>query len=153
MKSNKSSRLLYASVIGFFVMSASFLLMPLGGIEPGPTPMRVLRGVLFWLGLAVGAISQIALSSSLKEIKRASKRPRKGVGVATFMSNRIAFIFDVLLILSIIAFTVSLFIQSALGYFNYIIWFLFLFSLCMHSIFNGKNYYYLQLDNKRSVER
>ena len=142
MKSNK--RLLNLSLAGFAVTAASFLLMPINAYEPGVTPVRVLSGSLFWLGMIVGVVCQIMLAKRLRQpIREHEKASKRRVGVLCFFSNRFASIADLLLAVSLIALIVSFFAESALGYFNYIIRFVFILALSGHCILNGKMYYYI----------
>lgn len=155
MKMNKSRLLLLVSIAGFFVMSASFLLMPINAGKPGATLAKIVVGSLFWLGLSAGVVSQILLTKELKGTLAAMKRsPRRkrGIGLITFLSNRYAAAADAVMVLSLILLILSLFLSRAFGYFCYIIWFVFLFSFSMHCVLNGKNYYSMKLIEKRSVK-
>ena len=154
MKNDRTGKILYLSIIGYFVMSASILLMPLGFDYSGKIrPAMYVFGILFWLGLLTGIAGMIAFSRSVRKTYKADRKVRRRPGIITFMSNRIAFIFDAIFALSAVMVIVSLFTRNLLGYFNYIILCVFVFSLCMHCIFNGKHYYTYKLGNRRSGEK
>lgn len=151
MKNSKSRALLYLSIVGFAVMSLTFLLMPIGASGAGVTPFRAAIGGAFWLGLILGIVSQIMLTLELKKQRDDKAGKRRNIGLITFLSNPLAAAADALMVLSFILLIISLFFQNAFGYFNYIIWFAFTFSLSMHCILNGKNYYKIKRIEKRSV--
>lgn len=149
---------LIVSVIGFLIFSISFLLMIVKtkGAEQGPNVVTLVAGVMFWIGLLVGAIAQICLSVSRKNwfnknrvCLPLSNQPK--LGVITFFRNRTAIVFDVLLIIALVGLIVSVILTNATGYACYIFLALTAFSFCSHCIFNGKNYYFIE--NKGSIKK
>ena len=149
---------LIVSIIGFFVFSISFLLMPVEtkGAEQGPNVVTLVTGSMFWLGLLVGAVAQICLSASRKKWFNKncvhlplSNQPK--LGLITFFRNRTAIVFDVLLIIALVGLIVSVILTNATGYACYIFLALTTFSFCSHCIFNGKNYYFIE--NKGSIKK
>ena len=52
------------SAIGFFVMSASFLLMPFVDNSNGVNAFGMTVGLMFWLGLLIGICMQILIAVS-----------------------------------------------------------------------------------------
>lgn len=130
---SKTGRLLAASAMGFSVMSASLLIMPVQGLG-------VLPGILFWAGLLAGVLGQILLAVSLrKQIGRA-----KGFrwGLTTFGANRLAKLADFGLLASLLAAVVTLTISPA-AYICYVALAATLFCFCMHCILNGRAFGYV----------
>lgn len=149
---------LIVSIIGYFIFSISFLLMPIEakGVEQGPNVVTVVAGIMFWIGLLVGIIAQICLSASRKNWfnKNRVRLPLSNqpkLGLITFFRNKIAIIFDVLLIVALVGLIVSVMLTDATGYACYIFIALTTFSFCSHCIFNGKNYYFIE--NKGSIKK
>lgn len=133
--------LLRISVGGFLVMSLSFLLMPVSilGIVPG---------LLFWLGLIIGVISQMLLEIQRRRFFRAQNVDRKKMqkphcGLLTFGSNRYAKTMDnaflVCLVLSIAVFAAT----KGFGYICNLCISLTVFTSCMHCVLNGRNYFHV----------
>ncbi len=150
MKSHK--RLLYISLSGFVLTAASFLLMPVNAMEPGVTPVRIITTIMFWSGLIIGVTCQVMLAKRLKKPIRENERAAKRrVGALCFLSNRYASAADLLLALSFIALIISLFAESAFGYFNFIIRSVLVLSLSGHCILNGRMYYYINHNQKRGA--
>ena len=149
---------LIVSIIGYFIFSISFLLMPIEakGVEQGPNVVTVVAGIMFWIGLLVGIIAQICLSASRKNWfnKNRVRLPLSNqpkLGLITFFRNKIAIISDVLLIVALVGLIVSVMLTDATGYACYIFITLTTFSFCSHCIFNGKNYYFIE--NKGSIKK
>lgn len=137
-------RLFHISAISFSVLSLCFLFLPYNSADGGLPLKNIITGIIIWLSLASGIVSQILLSVRLKgKIKSDSTIKKQKIGLITFISNRYAFIADALLAVSIILFILSIFLSPYFGYFNYIIWCILTFSLSMHCILNGKIFNYL----------
>lgn len=151
----KETAYLIASIIGFLLFSVSFLLMPVETDDAmqGPNAITIAAGLMFWLGLLVGIITQISLSSRRKKwfARNRVRLPLAKLGLISFFKNKIAIAFDALLVLSLIGLIVSVVITKATGYVCYIFIALTSFSFCAHCIFNGKNYYFIE--NKENIKK
>ncbi len=141
MKQRKmDSLLLSISTCGFFLMSSSFFLMPMEG-------MNILSGALFWAGLLIGVILQIVLEArrraffSAHKVKREKmQKPRNGL--LTFGSNREAKIADIVLLASFAGTVLALSFTKGRGYVCYVFIAITLFSFCLHCILNGRIYFH-----------
>lgn len=147
MGSRKEFIWLYISIGSFFFMASSFLLMPIDFRTTKLQFMSYCVGIMFWIFMILGIVSQIILAKQRKNwfIKNRIRRFRtkSKLGVIAFMQNLPATIADITLVVSIIALIVSIVLTNAMGYACYIFMALLVFSFCMHCILNGKIYYYL----------
>lgn len=140
MKTNDMSRLLHISIVGFLLMSLTFLLMPLNDTPPeeGINFFKIIVGLMFWLFLIVGVVTQIILLKKFK--KHEKKKGKRRIGLLSFLQNREAAIFDLLCFIGLIAVAyISIFTDGTM-YFAYVSMTVFVFSFCMHCILNGKIY-------------
>lgn len=130
--------LLWASLGSFFMMSVSFLLMPIESIT-------ILPGLLFWLGLLLGTGLMILLElrrrAFLKKNSKDSKKQR--IGLLRLASNSPALIGDVALGISMIATLVSFLITKGYGAACYFSIAATMFFFCMHCVLNGRIYLYV----------
>ncbi len=136
------------SIGSFFLMSISFLLMPLDVTVAQYDAMDVIPGIIFWGFLILGIVGQVVL-----EIRRQKWLIEQGVrkykirqgrmGVITFCKNKFALIADVLMVVGVLLFALVTVITHGLGYICYILLALCVFAFCMHCIFNGRIYEYI----------
>ncbi len=145
MKKKRNLFFLLLSVVGFLLVSVSFLLMPLNSDSSEP---NVFVGVLFWCSLLIGIVSQVILTLRVKRTEHNNSGRR--LGLLMFFQNPYAIISDIVLIISIIGFTVTMIVTNGLHYSCYIFLAMTVFFFSMHCIFNGKNYYYTQ--DEKSVQ-
>lgn len=127
-------------------MSISFMLMPM-------ETLRMASGLLFWGGLITGVGFQIILEARRRaffaqyNVKRGKmQKPRNGF--LTFGSNRIAMITDNFLVVSVVATILVFLFTKGYGYICYVCITVLLYSFCMHCIFNGRNYFHVNNQNK-----
>lgn len=143
MIKKKDKILLFISVLAFFLFSISFLLMPTDN-----SVLTVISGTIFWAMLIIGIVSQIIVSISIRNWKTEKrgklKRHLKRIGLISFFSNPIATTFDILMIVGVIGFVISMLITQATGYACYIFIAITVLSFSFHCIFNGKNFYYIK---------
>ena len=138
--------LLYISMGGFLLMSASFLLMPVNAL-------RVLPGLLFWSGLLVGVAVQILLEHRRRaffaehRVKRESmQKPR--CGLLTFGSSREAVIIDYALPISFALMILAFILTKGYGYVCYVFIATTLSAFCLHCITNGRIYFHIKNQDK-----
>lgn len=152
-KKSKCNVYLIASVISFFVFSVSFLLMPIETrkVINDVNLVSIVAGVMFWLGLVIGSVMQILFCKSIGKVAFEKKT---NPGLISFFKNKLAMVFDVLLILSGLGLVFSIILTSATGYACYIFVTLTAFCFCAHCIFNGKNYCFIaNIDNIKTENR
>lgn len=125
------------SAIGFFVMSASFLLMPFVDNSNGVNAFGMTVGLMFWLGLLIGICMQILIAASKKSIKKNQR-----IGLCSFMRNIYGSIADIVFIVSIVMLVIGIILTNQSGYICYIAISMLTFSFCMHCILNGKIFAY-----------
>lgn len=147
MASKKEFIWFYISIGSFFLMACSFLLMPINFETTNLQFMSYCVGIMFWVFLILGIVSQIILAKQRKNwfIRNRIRRFRtkSKSGAIAFLQNLPATIADLTLVISVIALIVSIVLTNAMGYACYIFMALLVFSFCMHCILNGKIYYYL----------
>lgn len=152
-RKQKDLSILVASACSFFLMSASFLLMPVESVS-------ILAGGCFWIALLTGLILQVILETRRRNFFkkyranwRKMQRPRSGL--LTFGANPMAKTADIVLAVSFVALAVSLFLTRGTSYLCYILITVTVFSLCMHCILNGRNYFHVINQDKirRALEK
>lgn len=157
MKNQKSELiLLIVSIASFLLLSLAFVLMPLKNIT-GMAVFSILPGIMFWLFLLLGILTQVLLANKRKNwiVKNKAQMNafyKKRIGIFSFAQNPPAIIADVICMLSIIAFVVAMYLTNGTG-FRYICIAIAIFSFCMHCILNGKIYDYITKKNKITKSR
>lgn len=132
-------RLLIISIASFGIMSITFMLMPLDIMLNiiNSRLINIIIGIIFWLGLLIGTVSQLILSIKTKPMRKEGYRKP---GLLVFFSNRLATAFDLIMIISLIGLAVSLIATNMVGYSCYVFLSLTVLSFVMHCIFNGQSY-------------
>ena len=152
MGKKKNLMLLYISIGSFFLMSVSFLLMPIDFATKGMEVLNFMIGIMFWVFLLLGIITQVILGRVRKSwfIRNRIRRFQSTgkIGLISFVQNLPACISDGVLVLSIIGLIISVVITNGIGYACYIFLSMTVFSFCMHCILNGKVYYFLTNQDK-----
>ena len=147
MKASQVDRiLLWCAMAGFLIVSISFLLIPLEALG-------ILPGLLFWFGLAAGAVPLILLErrrrsffASYRANRRRMQKPH--CGILTFGSNREARIADAAMLVSIPATLLVMLITRGIGYGCYLCIALTTLAVSLHSIFNGRIYFHVKNQKK-----
>ena len=141
----KIKALLIMSVFSFFIMSADFLIMPIGNTvtEVSMKWFNILTGTLFWGALICGIVLYILYSNECKKQYKNIKGKRdfynkKRFGLISFFSNRYAVISDVGLFISILLFAILMIFSDRTSYLCYVAIMLSALFLALHCIFNGK---------------
>lgn len=148
-RKRKDQLWLSVSIVFFLAFAASFLMMPLGEerSDGGITPFAFAAGLMFWVSLLLGLITQGVLSHRRK-VWYANHNSRaaaaRKIGLISWFKNRYAAIADVMTLLSLVATVVVYVLTDGVGYICYVMAFLLVFSFCMHCILNGKNFYYVK---------
>lgn len=132
--------LLAISAVGFFLMSVSFILMPLETIG-------IFSGVIFWGGLVLGVTLQIVLEARRRAFfakynMKCNKMQKPRNGLLTFGSNQLAKIADIAMIVSIGATILAFICTKGLGFLCYVFIAATVFTFCLHCIFNGRIYFH-----------
>jgi len=133
------------SVISFFVSSATIFFMPFGSFEPdGNVMLAYILAITFWLFLVMGIFFVLLLSRQrFKDMKYARM---DGIMFLRFFKNKLAVVFDLLLLAGILTLVLSLIIIRTLPAEVALAGtFITVFSLEMHCLFNGKNYEWLYI--------
>lgn len=152
MGNKKGFMMLYISIGSFFLMSVSFLLMPIDFAAKGLQFFNLLIGIMFWAFLILGIVTQVILGQIRKNwfIRNRIRRFqfRSKVGLVSFAQNLPACIADGIFLVSLIGLIISVIVTNGIGYACYIFMALLVFSFCMHCILNGKIYYFLTNQEK-----
>lgn len=141
----KIKHLFWFSAFFQFLMSVSILFMP-AAVQIGQQDrkMTVLIGLVFWISTITAYVLLGIANSERKwflnrkvgiDVKM-NCRP----GIAEFFTNVPATVADVAMILSFLLFVIVGFTNWKYEYISYILLFLFVFSLQMHCMFNGRIY-------------
>lgn len=126
-----------ASLVCFFVMSASFPLMSLEKVE-------ILPGLLFWCGLGLGSLAQIVLSVRRKRLVRSGGRVRGDrLGLLNFFSNSYGAAADAAMLISFAGTVIYFLLAKSQGILGYFCIAACAYSVCLHCILNGKNFRHL----------
>ena len=132
----------------FFLMSVSFLLMPLDPTVAQYDAMDVIPGLIFWLFLILGIVGQVVLSKrrckwlAMQGIRKYKIRQGKN-GLITFCKNKFALVADLVFVIGLVIFIITTLLTRGLGYICYILLAICVFAFCLHCILNGKIYEYI----------
>lgn len=136
-------------VISFSVFSLTFGLMPLPYYLSDKLRRAgfVINGLLFWAALAAGFIFLIKAAGYARTVCASNPQAKyiraHPPGILSFFSNGTAAVFDILLPASIIAMAVVL-IKSGGDILTFALIAVTVFSLIMHSLFNGRIYHLIK---------
>ena len=150
MKSTKTDLiLLYLSVFCFLAFSVSFLLMPVETEAQinGISVPSFIAGIMFWLGLISGCLSQVLLAVRYNNRMRAKANgngrkvtPTSRIGLFSILRNTPAIIADVGCAVSFAGLVAVFVITSGTGYVCFSFMSAFSFTFVMHCILNGRVY-------------
>lgn len=149
MQNKKSiSLLLILSICSFFIMSADFLIMPIGNsfADQNMKWFDILTGTIFWGFLISGIVLFVLFSKKCRKYminSDGNNYKKKAIGILSFFSNRYAIVSDICLIFSIVFFVTLMIFTNRTSYICYISIMLFAFFISMHCILNGKYFNYL----------
>lgn len=142
MNVNSYKKMFLNSLISFVISSFSFLLIPLsdfrGTIFQKLTSYAV--GVLFWAGFIIGLIITVYLGSIRK---KDSDKHYKLPGILCFFKNKIAVKCDISMIISVILLIIFQRLLGTHHIASVIILSFTIFTIYIHSVFNGNNYAYM----------
>ncbi len=169
---DKNKIYFWLSILSFFILSTSFLLMPIQVVV-----INRIMGVVFWVSLLCGILTQILLSRSISRERKNNKKALENgqnsskaeleeeknrvfgnIGIFSFLRNPIAMLADLLLAVSFFGFLLVMLFTDRSGYICFIFIALLIFSFSMHCIWNGKCCFYLfhlsnPLKNKKNKEK
>ena len=133
--------ILTISIISYFLLATSFLFMPLENEQ-----LQIMAGVMFWLFLILGIVSQVLLAILFRQACSKNKEWRiqkQRVGIFTIGKNKLSVVADIVLLISAVTFVVLMIFTRGTGYISYIVLTILVFSFSMHCVLNGKVYYYI----------
>jgi len=146
MKSiNKIKKLFWCASAFLFLMSFTILFMPMA-VKLGEQNRNVVvvTGLVFWCSAIIGYILIVMSNHERKWfIKNKTTNNIKmncRPGMVTFFANVPAKMSDVMMIVSFLLLIFSNFVDVNNTYIIYVLLFLFVFSLHMHCLFNGRIY-------------
>lgn len=138
---------LIVSVISFLLMSLSFVVMYIVFGMENPGIIVIVPGLMFYGFMSIGIISNIVMSVMRNHIIARGRIKRsnlqRAIGLICFFRNRLAIVFDIVFIISLIACVLTSVIYSGTGILSLISITVAVFSFCMHCTFNGKNFNFL----------
>lgn len=133
--------ILIISIISYFLLAASFLFMPLDNKQ-----LQIMAGVMFWLFLILGIVSQVLLAIWFRQACSENKEwcmQKQRVGIFAIGKNKFSVAADIVLLISAVTFVVLMIFTRGTGYISYIVLTILVFSFSMHCVLNGKVYYYI----------
>ena len=141
----KCKMILFISIFLFAIMSAVFLILPLGNELPnGTSSISIITGVLFWGGFIMGCVMQFVLMIQYRKLVGIGKGQKtEKMGLISFFKNKIATIFDLLFVISLISLIVEKIWTDMTLYVCFVSLSLLIFSFIMHCILNGKIFRYI----------
>ncbi len=154
-KSYIFKRILFALNIVFLAsLSLSFAFMPFSTREGSSKSLVMATGLLFWLGL-LGTIFFALLINHFRRsdaaFNKAAKKYRR-FGLTHFFQTFPGMIFDIILILTTIAFVVIVAMNLSLSI-KFILISVIIFSFGMHCMLNGINFVYVMNKRIRRVKK
>lgn len=141
MSRQKRKRLFYIISICLFLSSFPMILIPFGDFE-GSQSQRILLytiGILFWLGLVVGYAVFLYMNQTRKKVDPDSKNIGKP-GICSFWSNLWAKIADTGMVAGLAGVILCVITKRGNAYLELTVLAIFLFSLHMHGLLNGRIY-------------
>lgn len=134
--------LLGATVLSYFIMAISFLLMP-------AEKLKVLPGILFWGGLLSGVALLFYLDYRRKTFFKVNggdykKMQKARNGLMSFRSNIEATIADGVLLTSVVVTILAFVFTKGTGYICYVGVAATAFSVAIRCIFNGRIYHHVK---------
>ena len=142
----RSGKVLFIlSIISFFISSATILFMPYGSFEQdGNADLAYTLAIIFWAFLLLGIVLSLIITKQRRKDILSAITDTGGIVLLRFFKNKIATVFDVLLIASILTLIVSLFVIRTLpSWLTLVSTFTTVFFLQMHAVLNSKNYEWL----------
>ncbi len=150
MNKHKSEVFLFiALVMSLIFVSMSFLLIPIEtDVMVGDLSlMPFLSGIIFWVFLVLAAVLLITLSLKRRKFyviyKLKQSEKHKTIGLLSFFKNKYAVVTDILMFMSVGLLLMVLVVTGGKYYDSYVAITIFLSLLFMHSIFNGKLFFYI----------
>ena len=130
-----------AAVCSLFVSSACILFVP---AVYSRSTVTLICSAVFWMSLIIGYILIFIIHR-----KDNQKKIRRRVAIITFFRNPPAKVADVAFIVSIVAvFTIGV-LKIQIGYLQYVLYFIMVFSFHMHTLFNSDTYRFIQSEVRR----
>lgn len=154
----KKDNLLFRICCAMFGISAFSILLSFFGDYNGNQSavfFAVMTGVLFWGGLILGVVLLFILNNHRKKNKHFRDVGRTGnqrFGALSFFSNKTAAVFDIAMVVLLILVVISMFIPLMNQGITLALFAFFLFSVYMHSLFNGVNFTYINSLNEECRE-
>lgn len=158
-KTNRMIIYFWLSAAFMLLMSTTFLIMPVAVDKAEQNrAIVVVVGLLFWLSALAGYGFVIAANYMRKKImnmmSNSSSLHTGRMGLLSFFSNIYASVADTAMILSFVLFVAINFTEYKTSFLAYILLFLLIFSLHMHSMLNGKIFKLIQASkNIKNVRR
>ena len=141
--------LLSASIVCFFITASVFLIIPLKVSDSYESMFNILIPSVFWLFTLIGIVIQIILAKRRREwiiSNRLEKSPNfmGRIGLISPMKNLYGSIADIVFLISVIGFIISMILTDSRGYACYVSLAGMIFAFSMHCIFNGRIFFYIQ---------
>lgn len=154
----KRDRFLFKlSCIMFGISAFSVLLTFLGDYNGNGAAVffAIMTGVLFWGCLITGILLLLIVNSHRKKHRRfmnSGKIEKRKCGALSFFSNRTAAIFDIAMVVFLLLVVISMLIPLISQSVTLVLVSFLLFSVYMHSMFNGVNFTYINSKNEECRE-
>ena len=153
MKFSKGKLFFIISVASFFLSSLAVFLIPISTTqeaheEPWQKTASYILGAAIWLGIIAGIVFMVLLNSMRKK-----ENHSKAIPFINFFSNKIAMVFDIVLIAGVLGTVYVLVFNEINQWLGSGFIFAFIFSLEMHCVFNSENYKYISKNTNTNKEK
>lgn len=147
---NKDKKYFRASCVAFAVSALSILLTFAADYKGNAIAvvLAVLTGALFWLGIVFGFVFLFAVNGKRKANRRYNEPEGTRIGLLTFFSNPNAKVVDIAMIVLFFLALLSALIPVIGQGVTLVFISLFLLSVYMHGMLNGRNYRYIKTISK-----
>ena len=139
-KTNRVFQQFIIALCSLFISSACILFVPLVYNKSKAT---IICSVVFWVSLILGYTLIFLIH------RKRTKNGRGKISIITFFRNPPAKVADAVLIISVVVVIAMGILKKQVGYGQYIIYFIIVFSFHMHSLFNSDTYRFIQGEVRR----
>lgn len=153
-REQQRKRMFYLFALFLAGLAISVFIMPFG-LQLADKTMIVtyIAGILFWIAL-IGTITMAAYITYSRQRSKGFQQAypnHKRLGLIHFFQNTEAFIFDVLMFISLIGFIITrIWVGTTMWPFIFLS--ILIFSFGMHCMLNGSNYIYINYKIRRVIE-
>ena len=142
--------LFWAAVACWVVFSSSFVVMhsASNALVNGDKSLAIVAGFLFWIPLVIATTLLTLINLARRKVEGRKKKRKRQWGVYSFFTCKPGYIADFMCICWFTSFVICLFTPSREQIITMIFFALFVLAFCMHCLFNGETFRYVQSHQK-----